>query len=73
MEKAMNNPTEIISQIKQIRELSGKTIYSISQISGISRSNLGTAELKGNITLKNLCRLCDALDCRIVIEKEKRS
>lgn len=69
----MNRPEDILSQIREIRRESGKTIYSISQISGISRSNLGAAELKGNITLKNLCRLCDALDCRIVIEKEKRS
>lgn len=56
---------KIVARLKEIRMKRGLTVQELAYRCDIERSNISRIEAgKNNITLKTLCKLCNALDIR---------
>lgn len=68
----MNNRESIGLQIMEARQKNNITQQELSEKSGVNRTNIAKIENgKYNVSIDILSKICNALDCDIIVKSKK--
>ena len=71
VDKNSSGAKEIGATLRMYRKVSKISMMELAKMSGIAYSSLWIAETKGDISLRNLLKICDALNVTVSLISNK--